>query len=607
MLPIQHRPTPNANDLALLADAGLHHRVTQALIQRGVTSTEEALLRIKLLPYQGLKGIGAMAVGIAHAILAGERMVVVADYDCDGATACTVAVSGLMAVGADIDFVVPNRFIHGYGLTPSVVELAAKKDPKWIITVDNGIASIEGVAAANERGIGVWVTDHHLPGDSLPSAAEIVNPNQPGCSFPSKNLAGCGVMFYVLAAVKDALKALDPAGPYGARARAMNIMDWIDIVALGTVADVVRLDANNRWLVQQGLIRIRQGRMRPGLMALFQVARKDPAWASAQDFGFGLGPRLNAAGRLEDMSIGIRCLLANTFDEALPLAKELDELNQLRKKIEGDVREISEGLVDAERQHGRFTRVVFGATFHEGVIGIVAGRIKEQSYAPTIVFGRENGGVGPNWKGSARSIPGCHLRDVLDLVYKKHPTWFVKFGGHAMAAGLTITDEAMHNGFADAFEAAVAQWFENKRPEQILVVDGVLEPEDISLETANAVLDNVWGQGFEEPTWIGSFQVRQAELKGEKSNHLKLIVAAIGSDGHIPVWDPNGWNDDDDTTTFTAMHFFQNEEAEIPEPGSVITLAYKLGRNVFRGNSELTLMIVDRSSQHEAVSMEAIG
>ena len=373
MLPVQYRPTPSAAEISRLTAAGVNPVVASCLIQRGVSDPTVANLRQRLLPYKGLKGIKEMALGLAQAIQRKEKMVVVADYDCDGATACTVAVSGLRALGADIDFVVPNRMVHGYGLTPSVVDLAATKNPRWIVTVDNGTASIDGVAAANAQGIGVWVTDHHLPGDSLPAAMGIVNPNQPHCEFPSKNLAGCGVMFYVLAAVKDALKAMGDT-----RAAEVDVAEWLDVVALGTIADVVKLDENNRWLVNQGLIRIRQGLMRPGIAALYYVANKDYERACSQDFGFALGPRLNAAGRLKDMSIGIQCLLSEDIEEAIELAKQLQELNEERKNIENTMKETAWAQVEAEKQKTRFTRVVFGEDFHEGVIGIVAGRIKEQ-------------------------------------------------------------------------------------------------------------------------------------------------------------------------------------------------------------------------------------
>ena len=567
MLPIQVRPLPQSQKVSVLVSNGLHPVVAQCLVQRGVEDPTIALMKQKLLPYKGLKGIGEMAVGLAQAIKNKEKMVVVADYDCDGATACAVAVSGLRALGADIDFVVPNRMVHGYGLTPSVVELAAQKNPRWIVTVDNGIASVDGVNAANARGIGVWVTDHHLPGDVLPQAAGIVNPNQPGCPFPSKNLAGVGVMFYVFAATRDVLKASGDQ-----RAAAVNVSDWLDIVALGTVADVVKLDENNRWLVHQGLLRIREGNMHVGIAALFEVSRRDYSRACAQDFGFGLGPRLNAAGRLEDMSIGIRCLLSDDWDEALKLAQELDVLNERRKDIEKEMKETAWAQLEAEKQRHQFTRVVFGHDFHEGVIGIVAGRIKEQEYSPTIVFAPMEGG---GWKGSGRSIPGLHLRDVIDMVYKKHPTWFVKFGGHAMAAGLSLTAEG-YDGFAQEFEEAVKTWFNNQKPEQVLLTDGALPSPQLNLETAKHISSHVWGQGFEEPLWMGDFVVQDVSMIGKDKNHLKMMVTPL-----------------DSNQKFTALHFFQ-EGTELPYEGQIIKLAYRLQGSVFREEEKLDLIVVDR-------------
>ena len=539
---------------------------------RGVKDPDEAELRQKLLPYTGLKGIREAALALAGAIVRQERIVVVADYDCDGATACTIAVSGLAALGADIDFVVPNRMVHGYGLTPAVVGVAREKDPKWILTVDNGIASIDGVEAANALDIGVVITDHHLPGDRIPKAAAIVNPNQPGCTFSSKNVAGCGVMFYVLAATRDALRATAPK-KIAQAAEEVNVAEWLDLVALGTVADVVKLDANNRWLVDRGLQRIRAGLTRPGIGALFHVSRRDYEWATAQDFGFSLGPRLNAAGRLADMTIGIRCLLENDPDVAESLASELDTLNEQRKDIEKGMKETAWAKIEIENQGGRFTRVVFGKDFHEGVIGIVAGRIKEAEFVPTIVFApTEDGG----WKGSGRSVPGCHLRDALDAVYKKHPTWFAKFGGHAMAAGMTLT-AAGREGFPDAFEAEVKRWFEGVLPQQTILADAWLEGSEMTLDTAMLLTRQVWGQGFEEPLWLGRFEIEDATLVGKDKNHLRLRVAH-----------------EDGGDSLTAMHFFQ-EDATIPRQGDRVEIAYRLAHSEFRGERQMDLIVVERS------------
>lgn len=567
MLPTVIRPQNHALAQQFVKEGNLPPVLAQCLASRGVQSTEIALLRHKLLPYKHLRGIKELAQGLAHAIINKEKMVVVADYDCDGATACAIAVSGLEALGAIVDFVVPDRLVHGYGLTPSVVDVAKEKNPKHIVTVDNGIASIEGVHYAESQGIKVWVTDHHLPGATLPNASGIVNPNQPFCPFPSKNLAGCGVMFYVLAATNKALKDLGVQTD-------IILDDWLDLVSLGTVADVVKLDDNNRWLVNQGLIRIRQGFMRPGLHALFDISNKNFERATSGDFGFALGPRLNAAGRLSDMSIGIKCLLAQSYEEGYELAKELCVLNEDRKDLENQMKEYAWNVLDLENQSSRFTRVVFGQDFHEGVIGIVAGRIKEKEFAPTIVFAQANNDPGV-WKGSGRSIPGLHLRDALDLIYKKNPHWFLKFGGHAMAAGLGITDEARPL-FAQAFEDVVKELLDNKKPQQELLVDGPLDPTNITIETAKALQEFVWGQGFEEPTWVGEFEVKEVVMMGREKNHLKMIVSPLNSN-----------------QKFCAMHFFQEEDS-VPSEGQVIQMAYRLQCSVFRDEEKLDLIVVDR-------------
>jgi single-stranded-DNA-specific exonuclease len=552
------------------------------LAGRGVSDPDEAELRQKLLPYTGLKGIREAAMALAGAIVRQERIVVVADYDCDGATACAIAVSGLAALGADIDFVVPNRMIHGYGLTPAVVGVAQEKNPKWILTVDNGIASVEGVAAANALDIGVVVTDHHLPGDRLPDAAAIVNPNQPGCSFSSKNVAGCGVMFYVLAATRDALRATAPP-EIAEEAAKVDVAEWLDLVALGTVADVVKLDANNRWLVDRGLQRIRAGFTRPGIGALFHVSRRDYEWATAQDFGFSLGPRLNAAGRLSDMSIGIRCLLENDPDAAEAMANELNSLNEQRKDIEKGMKETAWAKMEIEGQAGQFTRVVFGKDFHEGVIGIVAGRIKESEFTPTIVFAPTDDG---GWKGSGRSVPGCHLRDVLDAIYKRNPTWFAKFGGHAMAAGMTLT-AAAREGFAAAFEAEVKKWFNNVLPQQTIFADGWLAAADMTLDTAMLLTRQVWGQGFEEPLWLGRFEVEDATLVGKENNHMRLRVIHEEGGGE----------------PMTAMHFFQ-EDGTIPRKGDRIEMAFRLAHSQFRGERQMDLIVVERSAAGRSLDIQ---
>lgn len=571
MLPIKIRQSVLPEDqlesaIAGLVAAGVNPWVARALAVRGVADPKIARGDYRIEHFAQLKGITQLSGLLADAIQHRQPITVVADYDCDGATACAVAVTGLHALGAVVDFVVPNRFEHGYGLTPSVVDLVAERKPKprWIVTVDNGIASNAGVAHANHLGIGVLVTDHHLPGPELPAAAAIVNPNQPGCLFPSKNLAGCGVMYYVLAATQALLVQRNalPNRPI--------LADWLDIVALGTVADVVKLDANNRWLVRQGLARIRQGITRPGVAALFEVSKRNAAWATSQDFGFSLGPRINAAGRLKDMSIGIQCLLSPSRAEADPLAQQLFDLNEERKNIEGDMKVDALQEIDLSGQEGRFTRVVYGPAFHEGVIGIVAGRIKESSNTPVIVFApaKEPGLI----KGSARSIPGLHLRDALDLVHKRGSDIMVKFGGHAMAAGLTI-HHAKLDQFMALFEQAVQEMMGGRLQEKVLVVDGELPPEALTVQTAGAFSDEVWGQGFEEPIWLGEVHIRSARLVGKEQNHLKMEVS-MGRGG----------------PTFDAMQFFC---AELPSSESV-RLAYKLSLNEFQGKQSAQLLVVDK-------------
>lgn len=567
MLPIVQRTSLSEDqaqaEQGLIAQ-GLNPWVAKSLAMRGVEDADLAFGNYRLEPYKSLRDIHKVAMTIAKGIVAKQKFVVVADYDCDGATACAVAVSGLRAFGANVDFVVPNRFIHGYGLTPSVVDVVIPMKPDWIVTVDNGTASNAGVEAANAAGIGVLVTDHHLPGPTLPPAAGIVNPNQPDCPFPSKNLAGVGVMYYVLAAVRDALKvinALPDPEP--------SLASWLDIVALGTVADVVKLDANNRWLVRKGLDRIRAGHLRPGLKALFEVSGRDWRRATAQDFGFSIGPRINAAGRLDDMTYGIRCLLAETDEEALEYAYQLHEFNVKRKNIESTMKEVAWEKINLESQAGKFTRAVFDPAFHEGVIGIVAGKIKEDENTPVVVFAeaQEEGFI----KGSGRSIPGVHLRDVLDMVHKRGNNLFNKFGGHAMAAGMTLPAEN-YPRFQELFEEAVHEVMEGKLSQKYLVVDGSLPPSALSMSTVEAFTDQVWGQGFEEPVFTGEFELLDAQLVGQEKNHLRMTVRY----GNYQL---------------NAMQFFCDQ---LPS-GPMVQLAYKVSINEFRGNRAVNLMVVDRS------------
>jgi single-stranded-DNA-specific exonuclease len=507
--------TPDPTIIQTLVSQGIPPTLARLYAARGVTSIEETQARLgSLLPFENLKGIQQMTADLADAIEAKARMLIVADYDADGATACAVGIAGLRQMGAQVDFLVPNRMKHGYGLSPAIVEEAAHLEPDLLITVDNGIAAIAGVDAANQLGIPVYVTDHHLPGDQLPEAAAIVNPNQPGCSFPSKNLAGVGVMFYVLAALRAELRA---RGAFREKPEP-DLRALLDRVALGTVTDVVRLDANNRIFVAQGLERIRSGLSSPGIQALFQVSGRDPRKASVFDLAFMLGPRLNAAGRIDDMSLGIECLLAPSLDRALPLARQLHDLNQSRKEIEADMQEqalsqLSE--VDCTDKHGI---AVYHPDWHAGVVGILASRIKEKYHRPVIAFAP---GEVDELKGSGRSIPALHLRDALDWVDRKHPGLMKKFGGHAMAAGLSL-DTNRFTEFQAAFEAVAKEWLSPEDLEEIIETDGELTAEELNLDFVRTMENSVWGQGFPAPLFEGQFKVINQKIVGEK--HLKLNV-----------------------------------------------------------------------------------
>ena len=502
-----------------LLDAGYPLALAKVFAARGITDSKQLDIALAgLLPFDNLKNAREMACLLADAIAARKKILVVADYDADGATACAVAVRGLRAFGAQIDFIVPNRFEYGYGLTPAIVRLAAPKQPDILLTVDNGIASVEGVAEANRLGMQVFVTDHHLPGDTLPDAACIVNPNQHGCQFPSKNLAGVGVMFYVLLALRAELRIR------GQRTedRGQRLVDLLDLVALGTVADVVKLDQNNRILVQQGLLRIRAGRACAGINALLQAAKKNPARISSLDLGFTVGPRLNAAGRLDDMSLGINCLLADDTATALRIAAQLDKLNRERRNIETDMQDSALMALESIDPHDNYSLTLFDESWHQGVIGILASRLKDKFHRPTIAFARGNDG---ELKGSGRSIAGLHLRDALDLVSKRHPALIKKFGGHAAAAGLSIA-EADFGNFVAAFEQVSGELLSASDLAQRIETDGALEHAEMNLEIARLLDEQVWGQGFPAPQFSDDFVVENQRVVGEK--HLKLRLATKG-------------------------------------------------------------------------------
>ena len=507
---------------ATLAAAGVDRVLARLLAARGIVATDELDDGLACLPpYASLRGIDEAADRLVRAIVEREPILVVADYDADGATACAVALRGLRAMGARVDFLVPNRFRDGYGLTPGIVAQAAAFSPRLLVTVDNGIASLEGVAAAAAAGIDVLVTDHHLPAERLPSPAIIVNPNQPGCTFPSKHLAGVGVMFYVLAATRARLRAagaLDREPP--------NLASLLDLVALGTVADVVRLDHCNRVLVGQGLRRIRAGRSQPGVDALFRVAGRDPAHATATDLGFVAGPRLNAAGRLADMTLGIRCLLSDDTVEALGIASQLDKLNRERRDVEASIVEQAQADLDEAaalaQSRDTVTLCLYRPTWHQGVVGIVASRLKDREHRPAIVFAPGEDGT---LRGSGRSIAGFHLRDALDLVSKREPALIERFGGHAMAAGLTIRAEALER-FAAAFEQVGREWLQPADLARVIETDGPLGAGELTLALAQRLREPVWGQGFPPPTFDDVFAV--ASTRVVAGAHTRLVLERGG-------------------------------------------------------------------------------
>ncbi len=498
---------------------GLHPLLARLYASRGVEQKDTLSSEWKsLLDPQLLTQNQQAAQLLADHIEAKKKLLVVADYDCDGATACAVAIRGLRALGAHVDYLVPNRFETGYGLSPAVVELACQHrsgKPDLIITVDNGIASVDGVATAHDNQINVLITDHHLPGDILPKAAVIVNPNQPGCTFPSKNLAGVGVMFYVLLALRAELRH---RGHFVSKPEP-KLDTLVDLVALGTVADVVKLDQNNRLLVNRGIDRLRRGLMQPGIRALFAVAGRQPQLAVALDFGFIVGPRINAAGRLADMSVGIECLITDDEDRALVLARELDTFNRERRKIEETMRaQALSSIGEIDAQPNSAAVCVFDESWHQGVVGIVASRLKDLFYRPALAFAPGDAG---EIRGSGRSIPDVHLRDVLDLVSKRHTGLIKKFGGHAMAAGLSIASED-YDKFVLAFNQAVIDFSGKKRFEAVIETDGSLESGFANAQVAQMLEEQVWGSGFPAPLFVDEFTVDQQRLLNDK--HLKLTL-----------------------------------------------------------------------------------
>lgn len=563
---IEPRPLPA--DLPDLGD--LPPLLTRLYAARGVRSAVELDKGLaRLIPYQQLKGIDAAVSLLVTALQQRQRILIVGDFDADGATASSVGVLGLRMLGAaHVDYLVPNRFEYGYGLTPEIVAVALQREPQLLLTVDNGISSVEGVAAAKAAGLTVLVTDHHLPGPELPAADAIVNPNQPGCEFPSKALAGVGVMFYVLLALRARLRELNWFAECGLNEP--NLAELLDLVALGSVADVVPLDANNRILVHQGLARIRAGRARPGLRAVLEVAGRDHQRINSTDLGFILGPRLNAAGRLDDMSLGIECLLCEDEALARDMAQQLDELNKDRKSIEqGMQREALAQLKDLPLADMPFGLCLFEPDWHQGVIGILASRLKERYHRPAIAFADAGDGL---LKGSARSVPGLHIRDALDAVAAKHPGLISKFGGHAMAAGLSLPQEH-YGAFTAAFDAEVRRQLNADDLTGRLLSDGQLSVTEFNLELAKALRHaGPWGQHFPEPLFHGVFQIVQQRLVGEK--HLKLVLKTECGGQSL---DGIAFNIDRDLWPNPTVRW--------------VEVAYKLDVNEFRGNETVQLMI----------------
>ncbi|MES2500877.1 MAG: single-stranded-DNA-specific exonuclease RecJ [Pseudomonadota bacterium] len=545
---------------------GINPLLARLYAARGVETHSELEISLsQIIPPERLTNNKHMAQLLADAIIANKKMLVIGDYDADGATATAVAIKGLrqfcqiLDSSAQVDFLVPNRFEYGYGLTPEIVQLSAQQaqKPDILITVDNGIASVDGVLTANELGMLVLITDHHLPGNAAPPAACIVNPNQHGCDFASKNLAGVGVMFYVLLALRAELRT---RGAFANKTEP-NLTELLDLVALGTVADLVKLDSNNRILVEQGLRRIRAGACSAGITALLQIAGKSPQHVTAQDLGFYVGPRLNAAGRLDDMRLGIACLLAENSADAMQKAETLQVLNSERRNIEADMQDSALMTLDAIDVAQQFSVCMFNTDWHQGVIGILASRLKERYHRPTIVFAEAGDGL---LKGSGRSIASLHLRDALDLITKRQPDLIIKFGGHAMAAGLSI-QQADFDVFHKAFEAVVRESLTDADLLATIETDGGLQTNEINLATAQLLSKQVWGQGFNQPLFFDVFKIVNQRILKEK--HSKLLL-------------------EKDQKRFDAIYF--NHHEDLPEN---ITAVYTLETNEYKGLQTVQLMI----------------
>ena len=542
-----------------LEQQGLHPLLARIYAARGIQTKSELDYELKsLLPPALLTNTAQAAVLLADAIEAEAKILIVADYDCDGATACAVGMRALRSFGATVDYLVPNRFTYGYGLSPEIVDLAATMSPDLIVTVDNGIASIEGVARANELGIATLITDHHLPAETLPAAECIVNPNQPGCEFPSKCIAGVGVMFYVMLALRAELRE---RGWFADERKEPNLGALLDLVALGTVADVVKLDRNNRILVSQGLQRMRDGKLTPGIAAIFRAAGRDPAQASSFDMGFMIGPRLNAAGRLSDMSLGIECLITDDAARAMNIAQQLDALNRERREIESGMQDQALVHLETLETTDKSGVALFDADWHQGVVGILASRIKEKLHRPVFAFAR---GENDEIKGSGRSIPGLHLRDALDLISKRAPGLLLRFGGHAMAAGVTMR-EADFPRFRELFAQVADELLSPADLTRTLETDGGLESAYFSINTVRLLEAEVWGQGFPAPIFEDEFIVESQRILKDK--HLKMRLRK-------------------GEQRLDAIQFNFSEA-----PGNTMRAAYRLAINDYNGVQTPQLMI----------------
>jgi len=570
----------------------LDETIKQIYASRGITSADELALNVSklkgMVPETRLLGLDNACLILYQALLNKTRIVIVGDFDADGATSTALMMVALSYFGSDHhNFIVPNRFEYGYGLTPEIVELANQQQAQLLITVDNGISCIAGVERAKALGMQVIVTDHHLPGQTLPNADAIVNPNQVGCNFPSKSLAGVGVAFYVMLALRKYCREQNYFADYGLAEP--NIAQLLDLVALGTVADVVSLDNNNRILVAQGLKRIRAGKTRPGIQALIEIANKNQQRLVASDFGFALGPRINAAGRLDDMSFGINCLLATDLTSARMMAAELDDLNKARREIEQGMQIEAERVLTSlnfNKDNLPNALALFQPDWHQGVIGIVAGRLKEKFHRPCIVFAKAKDTTDDTSineiKGSARSIPGLHIRDLLEHIDSQNPGLILKFGGHAMAAGLSIKAEDFKQ-FQQHFNTMAGKWLKSEDLNSVILSDGELHPNKITLDFAEQLREaGPWGQNFPEPLFNGVFTLIQQRIVGEK--HLKLVLQKETESGQY---------------SFDAIAFNVDIAVWPNYNTSQVALAYRLDINEFRGKRTVQLMVEDIHAQAE--------